>query len=309
MSEEMKRKLYNYEVIPPGTMWNKISAALNEEINAGFPQKLYEIEVTPPAAIWNKIVFELENNLTEFPTKLYNLEVDPPSKSWEKIISALNEGKVLYKIPSKKTIIPFVRYAAAACLIGLVTLGAIKFFNKRTTNHSVAVKTILPQESPQSITPDSKKKSSSEMIPAATNNLPKEGITLAKTNVSRKRNQQQSAGYMTQTVNPAIENASPSFTNSFQQTVLRGSIPGSHPIVSDGDPYLMFLNPDGYLIRISKKLAETLGCIYTKGNSEGYKQCEDQIKKWRDRIAQSPASSSPDNFMDILDIIKSVQDN
>ena len=31
-------------------------------------------------------------------------------------------------------------------------------------------------------------------------------------------------------------------------------------------------------------------------------------KKWRDKIAQSPATSSPDNFMDILNVIKSVQE-
>jgi hypothetical protein len=70
----------------------------------------------------------------------------------------------------------------------------------------------------------------------------------------------------------------------------------------------MFVNPDGYLIRISKKLAETLGCSYTNGSSDENNRCQDQIRKWRDKIAQSPATSSPDNFMDILNVIKSVQE-
>ncbi len=308
MSEELKRKLYNYQVNPPEMAWNNISAALDDEVHAEFPKNLYETELTPPSAVWNKIADELENNPLEFAAKLYNVEIDPPSESWEKIYVSLNEGDDLHRDSSNRKIIPFARYAAAASIIGLIAFGAIKFFNRRTTDHPVAVKTVLPQNS-QTIAPDSQNKSSSEPTPAVTNNLPKEGSYIAKTTISKKRNQSQTTGYMTQIVNPAIDNSNASFASNFQQTALRGNIPGSHSVVSDGDPYLMFLNPDGYLIRISKKLAETLGCIYTKGNSEEFKRCEDQIKKWRDKIAQSPASSSPDNFMDILDIIKSAQDN
>jgi hypothetical protein len=96
--------------------------------------------------------------------------------------------------------------------------------------------------------------------------------------------------------------------SDFSQISLKGDIPGNCSLISDADPYLMFVNPDGYLIRISKKLAETLGCIYTNGNSDEYNRCQDQIKKWRDKIAQSPATSSPDNFMDILNVIKTVQE-
>ena len=96
--------------------------------------------------------------------------------------------------------------------------------------------------------------------------------------------------------------------SDFRHASLTGDIPGNCSQISDADPYMMFMNPDGYLIRISKKLAEALGCIYTNGNSDEYNRCQDQIKKWRDKIAQSPATSSPDNFMDILNVIKSVQE-
>jgi hypothetical protein len=65
------------------------------------------------------------------------------------------------------------------------------------------------------------------------------------------------------------------------------------------------MNPNGYLVRISKKLAEALKCYLPAVNTPE-SQCDEQIKKWRDKIAQS--SSSSDNFMDVLDIIKTVQD-
>ncbi len=311
MSEELKRKLYDYEVTPSETMWNKIAAALDEEINAEFPQKLYEARITPPANAWNKIAEALEEDVKEeYPAKLYNLEVEPPAKTWQKISAALEVEKTLPRIPLKRTIVPFVRYAVAASFIGILAFGAFKLLNRKTTGHAVATKNNLPQNiSPTIIQPDSQKNSSLQPIPAITNNLPKERTVLAKADVgSRRKFPTQPTRYMTQMVNPSSVAISSASADNFQQTSLRGNIPGSNSWVSDADRYLMFMNPDGYLIRMSKKLAEALGCFYTNGNSEEYKQCQEQIKKWRDKIAQSPASSSPDNFMDVLDIIKTLQD-
>src|ERR1700751_49010 len=104
-----------------------------------------------------------------------------------------------------------------------------------------------------------KKKSFAETKPVLSNNLPKEG-KFTQANVERKNNLLQ-PGHTIQTLEPSFAvNATPG--NVFQQVSLSGNIPGSLPVVSDND-YLMFLNPDGYLVRISKKLAQTLGCIYT----------------------------------------------
>jgi hypothetical protein len=307
MSEVLKRKLHDYEVNPSETVWNKIASALDEEINAEFPQKIYDAEVTPPADTWNKIETWLNKDIKEeYPAKLYNLEVAPPAATWQKISDALQEEKALPRIPSKRKMGPFVRYAVAACFLGVIALGAFKLLNRKTTNRAVVSKNILPQNNAATIIqPGSEKKSVELAIPATSNNLPKERTSLVKTDIGSKRKFPQTR-YMAQTINPSpvVMSSAP----SFQQASLRGSIPGSNSMVTDADRYLMFMNPDGYLIRMSKKLAEALGCFYTNGNSEEYKQCQDQIKKWRDKIAQSSATSSPDNFMDILDIIKSAQD-
>jgi hypothetical protein len=313
MSEELKRKLHDYEVHPSEKMWNKIAAALDEEIAAEFPQKLYEVKVDPPANAWSKIAETLEQDIKEeYPAKLYNLEVAPPADTWQKISAVLEEEKILPRIPSGRKIVPFVRYAIAASIIVAVAFGALKLLNQKTTDRAVADKTVTPQNIPPTIIqPESQKNSSVQSVPALSNNLPKENTSLVKTNVvSRRKSLTQQTGYMT-----LLADASTGITNSsalkFQQASLNvGEVPGNCPVISDADRYLNFMNPDGYLIRISKKLAEALGCFYTNGNSEEYKQCQEQIKKWRDKIAQSPASSSsPDNFMDILNIIKSAQDN
>jgi hypothetical protein len=306
MSEELKRRLYNYEENPSGRIWDKIAASLDEEINAKFPQRLYEAEVTPPADAWNKIATAVEKE--EYPTKLYNLEVAPPSGAWQKISDALDDDETLPQIPSKRRVVPFMRYAVAASVIGILAFGALKLINQKTGS-SVAVKTTMPQRAtPTTIQPNtnSQKDSSVQTATALSNNLPKPGVALVKASVaSRKRSVQQGA-YMTLLANASAgENPS---AGAFQHASLRGEVPGNCPVISDADRYLSFMNPDGYLIRMSKKLADALGCYYTNGNSEEYRQCQEQIKKWRDKIAQSPASSSPNNFMDLLDIIRTVQD-
>ena len=60
MSEELKRKLYNYEAEPPEIMWSRIVTTLDQEINAEFPKRLYTLEAPPPLDVWNRIEEELE---------------------------------------------------------------------------------------------------------------------------------------------------------------------------------------------------------------------------------------------------------
>jgi hypothetical protein len=305
MSEELKRKLYNYEAEPPEMAWSRIAAALDQEINAEFPQKLYTLEAPPPFEAWNRIKEELEEGSKEhYASKLYNAEVTPPPGVWSKILTSLEAEKTLPKISSKRKVVSFVRYAAAACIIGVLAFGAFKLLNQGTGEESIAVKEVSPGK--DSVLNQS---STQQLTPSPNNNLPKEGPGLARAETkSRKKNLPEPATYMTQMAANFSTATGSKAASDFRQTSLKGDIPGNCSQISDADPYLMFMNPDGYLIRISKKLAETLGCIYTNGNSDEYNRCQDQIKKWRDKIAQSPATSSPDNFMDILNVIKSVQE-
>jgi len=307
MSEELKRKLYNYEAEPPEIMWSRIVATLDQEINAEFPQRLYTLETPPPSDAWNRIEERLEEDIQEqYPTKLYNLEVAPPPQTWNKILTLLDEEKSIPEIPSKGKIISFLKYAVAACIIGLVAFGTFRLLNQKTDSRSTALKTVSPRkDSSTALIPNQ----AQQITPPPSNNLPREGTSLAQIETkSRKKTLSEPAVSMTQMAATFPALAGSRSISDFRQVSLKGDIPGNCSLISDADPYLMFVNPDGYLIRISKKLAETLGCIYTNGNSDQYNRCQDQIKKWRDKIAQSPATSSPDNFMDILNVIKSVQE-
>lgn len=312
MSEELKRKLQEYEVNPPERTWDKIAAALEGELYAEFPQKLYNAEINPPADSWNKITIALDNDMIEeYPAKLYALEVEPPAGAWQKISAALEEEKALPHIPARRKIVPFVRYAAAACLIGLIAFGSMKLLNKKTTGHSVAGKNSPASSTiPGTTVQPDKNNPGLSQTPEKSNNLPGEKTLLAKADISSKKRSGSQFSYMTQPINVSHDDAGAASESDFRNASLQGAIPGSSSVIAEAaDRYLMFLNPDGYLIRMSKKLAEKLGCLYTNGNSEEYKQCQDQIKKWRDKLAQSPVSPSQDNFMDILNLIKTLQDN
>jgi hypothetical protein len=310
MNEELKKRLFNYEVSPPENSWAKIVDALEDEINAEFPQKLYEAEITPPADAWNKIVRALEHmNKEQYAERLYQLEVAPPADAWQNISGALQDEHAILAISPRRKIGSIVRYAVAASLIAFVAFGALKLFNQRTNERSITRKTVAPQKaSPASVQPPTGQTPSVQGVPVLSNNLPKERLTLvrAKT-VSKKKFIATQSSYMTQTPDMAYA-VNSSTASAFQQASLRGDVPGNCPLIVDADRYLNFMNPDGSLVRISKKLANAVGCYYNNGTSDEYKQCQEQMKRWRDKITQSSSAPSTDNFMDVLDIIKSVQD-
>lgn len=312
MSEELKRKLFNYEVNPPESAWDRIADSLEEELKAEFPRKLYEAEATPPADSWTKIASAITTDeAPEYITRLYNLEVEPPVGAWQNISGALGDDS-LPRIPRRRKIIPIIRYAAAASFVAVVAFGAFKLLHQKTTD-GIAGKTVVPPNaSPITVHPESQQNPPAQSEPAPSNNLPKERTILAKVNATTRKksssNQPPKSGYMTQT--PDLVSATTDETTAnFQQASLRGEVPGNCPLIADADRYLNFMNPDGSPIRVSKKLADAVGCFYSNGTSDEYKQCQEQIKRWRDKITQSTPASSADHFMDILDILKSVQDN
>ena len=70
--------------------------------------------------------------------------------------------------------------------------------------------------------------------------------------------------------------------------------------------YIMLMTPDGNIIRMSKKLSTLVCCV---SGEEQDADCKDQLQRWREKIACAPGTHSPGNFMDILSLVSSLQDN
>ncbi len=276
--------------------------SLGEEKSASFPEKLNALEIEPSSSVWHKIQSSLNKEVIEkFPSRLYNLEIDPPAGMWQKISASIYHEVIIQKKQTQKTVL-FVRYAVAASLAGAIIFAGIKFFNKNTNDNSIVKQIFQPKKKSVSDTLQ-------EDIPqirfeknlSVTNSFPKEKF-LAKADVFSSP-QIDYPGYMTQTPDILHADANQISEANFHASDLQENISDNA-----ASRYLLIINPDGYFVRISKKLADALGCFYKTGNSEEYKQCQEQIKKWREKIAQSPTAISTDNFMDVVDMIKSLQD-
>lgn len=311
MSEDLKKKMHDFEVNPPAMVWDKLAAELNE-IPAALGQKINAIQVAPPAGMWDKITSSIDEEATlQFPSKLAAMEVAPPTTAWKNISTTLHEND---QQSSPGRVIPFFRYAVAASVVLALAFGAYRLF----FNHSAVPESVVLNEEQKNETPviknDTAPSQSNDQVDTTktiipSNNLPKEdlAVTTGQHHQNTKIVQrQQAAAYMNQLVNTSKVATVSNF--NFENVNLKGNIPANNFYVNNSNEnrYLIFVNPDGKLVKISKKLAEQLGCIYGSGNDQ---QCLDKVKQWKDKIAQAPVSASTDNFMDIINMLKSLQEN
>jgi len=317
MNEEIKRKLFDLEIDPPGKNWDKILAALNDEVAAEFPSHLRDLEINPSSKVWNSVAAALDSGVAlNFPNKLYNLEVQPPVYSWQKISIALDKENAPPSIPAKRKI-PYIKYVVAASLLALIGFG-IKWLTAERTGPEVAIQNTQPQKTevqpksqgdqPNPQTTVSTNEKSVEQKTTLTNNLPKEGPReVVASTTTTKNNSRRPGNYMT----AAYKVPRPEFASSdgFCMASLQTNAPGHQPKFSDAvDRYLVFENDNCELMRISKKLAEKLGCNVPDQNTVEYQNCIQQLKKWSEKIAQMNITPSADNFMNIFELLKSTEE-
>lgn len=280
MSSNWINRINNLEVTPPAKGWESVAAALDESMNGfGFPDKIYNAQAIPPASVWSAIENELEAELSP-----------------------------VIPIKKRSASIVFLRYAVAACLIGLIAFGAIRLFSKNTDTQSTADTNTNPPQSTETLTanPSVNEPVTEQQETAVTKTdddaLEQSKQTYAKLDLSRRssysklyKSPVQLASYMSN----EDDGKQPEIQYSHRAAV-------SDSPAEDADRYVMYRDTDGRFIRISKKLAALFCCVSGEVQDE---KCTTQLKQWREKIASSPFNPSPDNFMDILDLINSIQDN
>ena len=282
----LQDKLYNYEQTPPEKAWDKIAAALDKE---EFANRLYNYEQMPPAKAWNKIVAALDEAHieNEFPSKLYHAEAMPPANAWEKITGLLNaDDPAVIQMPKRN--FPILRYAAAAVVIGFIAFVVIKFAGKSTADadgrNDVAIQK-----------PDTSSSPTDNNFHANTDEEAQEPV----------RNDENSNAIV-------VREASRTFIKKVKNKyAVSENIDATEPIYASNDywehtpnlseRYIMLMTPNG-VIRMSKKWGTLICCVSGQEQDE---DCKDQIKKWQEKLAASPANSTG-NFMDILSLVSSL---
>lgn len=257
----LKDKLYNYEQTPPGMVWEKIAAALDESHIAD-----------------------------EFPSKLYNSEAVPPPAAWDKIISSLDtEHPAVIATPGKS--FTLFRYAAAAAITGLIALGVIKWAGTGGDKPGTEGTIVSKDTSLDHKGTDAPNNTITENNPNQENIIPEENFTgtTNRDQVKTTRQKKTSNNY--------------SITENINATQPVYAFNEHTPNLSDR--YIMLMTPNGDIIRMSKKWGNLVCCVSGEEQDE---DCKDQLKKWQQKLATSPASTTG-NFMDILSLVSSLSDN
>ena len=299
----LQDKMYNHEVIPPVNAWGKIAAALDEAHPENeFPSKLYNIEVVPPVSAWEKITSDLEETQfqNEFPSRLYNMEVTPPATAWEKVAAGLNPTAEPVNTPVRR-LSPVLRYAAAAIFIGALAYGILRLtVNTSDKENSTVLATGRKDSSiaDKTKTVDSQKNQTAKIN---VNVAEDEALEKRKTIVAKSDRPVKRIARALRTSDITAGE------NNGEDTDLSQSIYAYADHIPDiSDRYVMLMTPDGNIIRMSKKWGDLLCCV---SGEEQDPDCKDQLKKWQEKIATSSLAPSPGNFMDILGLVNSLNDN
>lgn len=244
--------------------------------------KMYNYEVTPPDGVWDKVAAALDEASSEdkFPATLYNIETKPPASAWEAIRSSLYEEDEKV-VPLRKRTATFFRYAAAAIIIGVIAFGISIWNNSNQQSVDTAQATLNDTNSIKSGTPSiATEKQEPDTEIAYQDNAEKNPVKTAAT----KTNRNKTAGK---------EIINPLYTYE------------DHGTTDISNRYIMLMTPDGNIIRMSKKWGDMVCCVSGEEQDE---DCKQQIKNWQKKLATSPAATSPGNFMDILELVSSLEE-
>lgn len=301
----LQDKMYNQEVTPPENTWEKIAAALEEaHLQNTFPSRLYNTEMAPPASAWEKITAGLDNEQIQddFSSRLYNMEVTPPATAWEKVATGINTTAEAFSTPTPiRRLSPILRYAAAAIFIGAVAYGIIRLTVTTDKKENSAV---LATDRKDSSMADKTKLTDSGKAQTGinANQTEDEMLEKSKTLVAKlDRPVKRIARAISSSAITPNENNNEDTDADLSQSIYAYA---DH-IPNISDRYIMLMTPDGNIIRMSKKWGSLLCCV---SGEEQDADCKYQLKKWQEKMAASPLAPSPDNFMDILGLVNSLND-
>ena len=306
MSSGIKNKMYNLEVMPPAAVWGKITSALDDSALAQkISSRLNTIEVIPPTSVWQSINVSLDEQLLEkeYAEKLTNIHITPPPGSWNKIKLLLNSEAVI-ATTEKRKISPLLKYAAAAIITGLLAWGGVQLLSADSSKTNVAT---IDKPSPNSFTKTpviNNPLDENIAVPDVTASLEE-----ARNDAALEASKKTFARLDVTARRSKIKNAADFYfvTDNYEPSARGFSIdPIAKPAADITNRYIILMTPDGNIIRMSKKLRELVCCV---SGEDQDKDCIDQMKKWRENIGNPSTTHSSSNFIDVLDIVKCMQEN
>lgn len=312
MNNETRNKLLTHEVPPPAGIWDRIASELDaSDSGMAFPRRLHDLEVPAPANAWQQIAAVLESSDAglSFPRRLQEMEVPAPVHAWQQIAAALDTAAA--ESPVRR--IPWLRYAAAAAIIGLLTWGALSYFNQKNTSAPELAgapakenRTPVPaQIDPHKMNDPDVAVTDAQRDDAA---LEDSKHTFASVDIaSIARRHQLSRIRSGEPVELASVTGQLNPAHTYQELPCNEVAQPKMKVPEDSNlatRYVLLMTPDGKLIRISRKWSSMLCCVSGEESDAG---CKDQVKEWRARVAGALNAPSSGNFMDIISLVNSLQ--
>lgn len=322
LQKNLFNKLNSEEVAPPAVVWARIINTLDEEsADTKLREAVLKLEMQPPTITWNKISLQLDKTPQEtLSKKMYEYEVMPPETNWEKIAQLLDIKQITTPvIPLHKSYNRIIRVAAAAAIIGIIAWAGFRILNNadKSANNELTNKEVNPiiptlpvqqsvKESTAEIIIDNNKKVADKNLIAAINPAKSH---FKKTIKSTRKNGGMLLNTLTSEEDHATSNdiAVADIKNLHKKNTTT-LLPTDNTI---SEPrYLVYLTEQGDMVKLSKKMAD-LTCIYTKDGSISQgalakldaSQCNDQVKYWQEKMANSSMQSSS-NPLELIEILK-----
>jgi hypothetical protein len=307
MSSELKNKLLNFEATPPPQLWQEIAVQLDDcGLEYQFPARLRNAATTPPPSALQNIFSALDIESTPaFATALYEMEVAAPAAAWAGIKKNLDIAQEA-AIPEHRRLAPYIKYAAAAAIAGLLFWGGLQLFSgKKADSHMAStVDTVAPAHT---ITNPSANTAVVTNFPSAEEIQNEDAALEASKHVYAKLDAETIKKKRTVRYDAYDLEIDPSTTVQPRSLdISETAIPNADEQLATTDKYIVLMTPDGNFIRMSKKMGDMVCCVSGEEQDEN---CTDQMSKWRKQIAEHPKALSPGNFLDIIGLVNSLQED
>ena len=334
----LQQTLLNAAVNPPENVWEKIAMELDEQkadeplrtlavaMEAEAPaeawlqiepvlddlavqKKILSVEESVPPALWNAIDAQLSVDAFDelVAAKLQQTEVTPPPSNWHAIEQQLQESEPAKIISINKNNTRLIRIAVAAAVTGIVAFGGYRLLNNNMETESASLAAVSTTPAQPSTATAPATNDSNTIAAGETPDTEEVRRAAIKERIKQKSLLNDAVAYV-ETPEHNLQN-----TVAYQ---------GIHHTAADANinttgfaenQYYMVLNESGELVRVSKKI-NNLKCAVTNGSTQidattalQSKECNEQIKKWQEKMAIAAAISASAGDIDLNELVNSTQ--
>lgn len=301
----LQKQLLSAEETAPVAAWAQIETSLND---ITFQKTLAAAEEEVPPFIWDQLEQELNNDVFDEKVAAIMLttEAAPPATVWGSIEQSFEEKQAPVIPITRNNNKRFYQVAIAAAFIGVMAWGGYRLVNNNNSQS-------LPDEiiasantaEQKTVTPATKPADSNLVVAAEE---PEQSTASRRIQIKERIKQKLAspdALAYAETPDHTLQNniayqgihhqqtETPQQTNGFSES-----------------QYFLVLNDNGELVRVSKKISN-LKCAVGSGapvdaaSALQSKDCNEQIKRWREKMAMAAALSASAGDIDLNQLINS----